>query len=61
MPRWAREFLAFCDAKYPGISKRIEEQKQLPVNEKKDASDPELNKALTEFNAAFQKTAGAKV
>ncbi len=58
--RWAKEFMDFCDAKYPGISKRIEEKKELPVANKQP-SDPELNKALTEFNAIFQKTPGAKV
>src|SRR5262252_6866857 len=51
--RWAKEFLAFCDAKYAQIQKRIEAEGKLPeVN--KLASDPELNKALTEFNETFQ-------
>jgi F-type H+-transporting ATPase subunit alpha len=58
--RHAKEFLAFCDAKYPQIEKRIETDKKLPeVN--KAASDAELNKAITEFNAIFQKTPGAKI
>ncbi len=58
--RWAKEFMAFCEAKYPAILTRIDEKKELPVANKQP-SDPELNKALTEFNAMFQKTPGAKV
>jgi F-type H+-transporting ATPase subunit alpha len=58
--RWAKEFLAFCDAKYPHIEKRIAEQKELPVVNKA-ASDADLNKAIAEFNAGFQKTPGAKI
>jgi F-type H+-transporting ATPase subunit alpha len=58
--RYSKEFLAFCDAKFPGIEKRIEAEKKLPeVN--KAASDAELNKAITEFTAIFQKTPGAKL
>ena len=58
--RHSKEFLAFCDAKFPAIEKRIEADKKLPeVN--KAASDAELNKAITEFNAIFQKTPGAKL
>ena len=58
--RYSKEFLAFCDAKFPAIEKRIEADKKLPeVN--KAASDAELNKAITEFNAAFVKTPGAKL
>ncbi len=59
--RWAKEFLEFATAKFPGIAKRIAEKRELPVNDKKQVSDPELNQALTEFNAAFVKTAGAKI
>ncbi|MBX7112830.1 MAG: F0F1 ATP synthase subunit alpha [Myxococcaceae bacterium] len=58
--RWAKEFMAFCEAKYPAILTRIDEKKELPVANKQP-SDPELNKALTEFNAIFQKTPGAKI
>ncbi len=58
--RWAKEFLEFCTARFPEIEKRINDKKELPVVNKQP-SDPELNKALTEFNAGFQKTAGAKV
>jgi F-type H+-transporting ATPase subunit alpha len=54
--RWAKEFLEFCDAKYPQIQKNIESEKQLT-----DGIKADLNKALTEFNAGFQKTPGAKV
>ena len=59
--RWAKEFLEFATAKFPGIAKRIAEKRELPVNDKKQVSDPELNQALTEFNAAFVKTPGAKI
>jgi F-type H+-transporting ATPase subunit alpha len=54
--RWAKEFLEFCDARFPGIQKAIEEKKEL-TNEIK----AELNKAITEFNATFKVTPGAKV
>ncbi len=59
--RWGKEFIEFCSAKYPEIEKRLMEKKEFPVDAKKQPSDPELNKALTEFNGGFQKTAGAKV
>jgi F-type H+/Na+-transporting ATPase subunit alpha len=54
--RWAKEFLAFCDAKYGSIQKDIEEKKEMTAEIK-----TALNKALTEFNETFQKTPGAKV
>ncbi|MDX2011089.1 MAG: F0F1 ATP synthase subunit alpha [Myxococcaceae bacterium] len=54
--RWAKEFLEFCDAKHPQIQKNIESEKQLT-----DGIKADLNKAITEFNAGFQKTPGAKV
>jgi F-type H+/Na+-transporting ATPase subunit alpha len=54
--RWANEFLVFCDAKFPGIQKGIEEKKELTADLK-----AELNKAIVAFNSAFQKTAGAKI
>jgi F-type H+-transporting ATPase subunit alpha len=54
--RWAKEFLEFCDAKFPGVQKSIEEKKELTADIK-----AELNKAITEFNGVFQKTPGAKV
>jgi F-type H+-transporting ATPase subunit alpha len=54
--RWAKEFLAFCDAKYASIQKDIEEKKEMTAEIK-----TALNKALTEFNETFQKTPGAKV
>jgi F-type H+-transporting ATPase subunit alpha len=58
--RWAKEFLEFCTAKYPQIEKRLATELKLPeVN--KAPSDPELNKAITEFNATFVKTPGAKI
>ncbi len=56
VPRWAKEFLEFCDAKYPQLQKNIEEKRELTAEIK-----TELNKALTEFNGGFQKTPGAKV
>ncbi|MBL9038045.1 MAG: F0F1 ATP synthase subunit alpha, partial [Archangium sp.] len=59
--RWAKELLEFIEAKYAGVIKRIEETGALPVNDKKQPSDAELNKALTEFNATFAKTPGAKI
>ncbi|MFO0598051.1 MAG: F0F1 ATP synthase subunit alpha [Myxococcaceae bacterium] len=54
--RWAKEFLEFCDGKFAGVQKGIEEKKEL-TNEIK----AELNKAITEFNSAFKKTPGAKI
>ncbi len=54
--RWANEFLVYCDAKFPGIQKGIEEKRELTADIK-----GELNKAIVAFNSAFQKTAGAKV
>ena len=58
--RWGKEFLEFCAAKFPQIEKRLATDLKFPeVN--RAASDPELNKAITEFNAAFAKTPGAKL
>jgi F-type H+-transporting ATPase subunit alpha len=54
--RWAKEFLAFCDAKYPQVQKDIEAKKEMTAEIK-----TALNKALEEFNGGFQKTAGAKL
>jgi F-type H+-transporting ATPase subunit alpha len=54
--RWAKGFLEFCDAKFPGIQKTLEEKKEL-TNEVK----AELNKAIAEYNATFQVTPGAKI
>ncbi len=54
--RYSKEFLAFCDAKFPNLEKSIMEKKELTADIK-----AELNKAITEFNAIFQKTAGAKL
>ncbi len=54
--RYAKEFLAFCDARYASIQKDIEEKKELTAEIK-----TALNKALTEFNETFQNTAGAKL
>ena len=59
--RWGKEFLEFCAAKFPQIEKRLATDLAFPVNAAKAASDPELNKAITEFNAAFAKTPGAKL
>jgi F-type H+-transporting ATPase subunit alpha len=54
--RWAKEFVEFCDAKFPGLQKSIEEKRELTADIK-----AELNKAITEFNGIFQKTPGAKL
>ncbi|GMU60240.1 MAG: ATP synthase subunit alpha [Myxococcaceae bacterium] len=54
--RWAKAFLEFCDAKFPGVQKGIEEKKELTAEIK-----AELNKAITEFNSTFQVTPGAKI
>ena len=54
--RWAKEFLEFCDAKFPNVQKSIEDKRELTGDIK-----AELNKAITEFNAVFTKTPGAKV
>ncbi len=57
--RWCKEFGEFCNAKYPNLSKTIEEKGA----SKKLQADVlgEINKAMTEFNAAFQKTPNAKI
>ncbi len=58
--RWAKEFLEFCAAKFPQIEKRLAVDLKLPeVN--KAPSDADLNKAISEFNAVFVKTPGAKL
>jgi F-type H+/Na+-transporting ATPase subunit alpha len=54
--RWAKEFLAFCDARYASLSKDIEAKKEITAEIK-----TALNKAISEFNETFQKTPGAKV
>jgi F-type H+-transporting ATPase subunit alpha len=54
--RWGKEFLEFCDAKFPSVQKGIEDKKEF-TNEIK----AEINKAITEFNAVFVKTPGAKI
>jgi F-type H+-transporting ATPase subunit alpha len=54
--RWAKEFLAYCDAKYPQIKKDIEDKKEMTAEIK-----TALNKALSEFNETFQKSPGAKL
>ena len=56
VPRWGREFLEFCDGRYPTLSKDIATKREL-TNEIKAT----LNKAITEFNQMFQPTPGAKV
>lgn len=43
--RWGREFLEFCEGKFPGLQKSIEEKRELTSEIK-----TELNRALTEFN-----------
>ncbi len=55
--RWAKEFLEFCDARYPNIEKTMEEKSKDGLTNEIKA---ELNKAIGEFNATFQKTANAK-
>ena len=54
--RWNKEFLAFCDAKFPQIEKDIADKKELTADLK-----AALNKAIAEFNPTFEKTPGAKV
>ncbi len=54
--RWGKEFVEFCDAKFPELQKSITEKKELTADIK-----TELNKAITEFNGVFQKTPGAKL
>ncbi|MER2559349.1 MAG: F0F1 ATP synthase subunit alpha [Myxococcaceae bacterium] len=54
--RWAKEYLEFAAAKYPQIEQNIASEKQLT-----DAIKADLNKSMTEFNAGFQKTPGAKI
>jgi F-type H+/Na+-transporting ATPase subunit alpha len=59
VPRWCKEFLDYCAGKFPTLTNTIEEKGK----EKKLSADVmgEINKAMTEFNAVFQKTPGAKV
>ena len=47
--RWAKEFLAFIDARYPQIPKDIIAKGELTAETK-----PRLNQALTEFNEIFE-------
>jgi F-type H+/Na+-transporting ATPase subunit alpha len=47
--RWATEFLAFVDGKYPNLPRTIAEKKELNTELK-----GEINKAITEFNDVFQ-------
>ncbi len=54
--RWGLEFLSFCEAKYPQLQKNLDAEKQLT-----DGIKADLGKAITDFNAGFQKTAGAKI
>ena len=54
--RWAKEFLDFCDGKFPGIQKAIEDKRELTTDIR-----AELNKAITEFNGFFAATPGARV
>ncbi|MFZ5471508.1 MAG: F0F1 ATP synthase subunit alpha [Myxococcota bacterium] len=49
--RWAREFVAFMDGKYPQVEKDIEAKRELTADIK-----TALNKALAEFNDVFQPT-----
>jgi F-type H+-transporting ATPase subunit alpha len=57
--RWCKEFNDYVDGKYPSLVKTIEEK---GASKKLTAEVlGEMNKALTEFNAIFQKTAGAKI
>jgi F-type H+-transporting ATPase subunit alpha len=57
--RWCKEFGEYCDAKFPTLVKTIEE-KGGPKKLQADVLG-EINKAMTEFNAIFQKTANAKI
>jgi F-type H+-transporting ATPase subunit alpha len=51
VPRWAKEFVEYVDAKFPELPKSIREKKELS-QEIKDG----LNRAITEFNDVFQPT-----
>ena len=57
--RWCKEFCEYCDGKFPALVKTIEEKGAA----KKLQPDvlAEINKAMTEFNAIFQKTPNAKI
>ena len=50
--RWAKEFMEFSDGKFPQLAKDIAEKKELTADIK-----AALNKALSEFNDVFQKSA----
>jgi F-type H+-transporting ATPase subunit alpha len=54
--RWAAEFLQFCEARYADLEKAIAAKPELTAEVK-----TKLNTAITEFNATFQPTPGAKV
>jgi F-type H+-transporting ATPase subunit alpha len=47
--RWAKDFLAFIDARYPQIPKDIIAKRELTAETK-----TKLNQALTEFNEIFE-------
>jgi F-type H+-transporting ATPase subunit alpha len=57
--RWCKEFGEYCDAKFPTLVKTVEE-KGGPKKLQADVLG-EINRAMTEFNAIFQKTANAKI
>jgi F-type H+-transporting ATPase subunit alpha len=49
VPRWAKEFLEFVDARYPDLPRSISEKKELTAEIK-----TQLNKALAEFNETWK-------
>ena len=50
--RWAKEFMEFTDGKFPQLAKDIADKRELTADIKTT-----LNKALSEFNDVFQKSA----
>lgn len=52
--RWAKEFLDFCDARFPNLEKSIASKGELTAEIRS-----QLNQAITEFNPSFAKTASA--
>jgi F-type H+-transporting ATPase subunit alpha len=54
--RWAKEFLDFCDGRFPQLEKDIDSKKELTADIK-----AALGKAITEFNGTFQSSEKKKV
>jgi F-type H+/Na+-transporting ATPase subunit alpha len=56
---WEEQFLRFIRERHPDVRKRLVKERKLPVNAQKQPDDPELNAAITNFQAQF-KPAGAQ-